>query len=174
MGNLPGISVTLPMFADGYADLNLVLDLFGLVCSILDDSTMISKPVNDKLNKAFFSFIYLPDDFKRLNRNHQGLTTDTTSSGNHDKVLRDKASKSTSTEYVRSLCQPLPDRCMSFGANDDHFSKVPRTNAAMRASISSGNTLQCLTLFKNDDLLIVCNSRERGSKRTAIIYQEHL
>ena len=102
-----------------------------------------------------------------------GLTTDMTCSDHHDKVLRDRASKSTSTEHVRSLCQPLPDRYMSFGANDDHFSKVPRTNVAMRVSISSGSTLQCLTLFKNEDLPILCNSRERG-KRMTINYQEHL
>ena len=62
---------------------------------------------------------------------------------------------------------------MSFGANDDHFSKVSRTNAAMRASVPSGNTLQCLMLFKNEDLPIMCNSRERG-KRTTRNYQEHL
>ena len=101
------------------------------------------------------------------------MTTDTTCSDHHDKVLRDRASKSTSTEHVRSLCQPLPNRYMLFRANDDHFSKVPRTNAAMRASTSSGNTQQCLTLFKNEDLPIMCNSRERG-KRTIINYQEHL
>ena len=160
------------MFADGYADLNP--SRFGPMWSILDDSTMISKPVNDKLNKAYSSFIYLHDDFRCLNRNHQVLTTDTTCSDHHDKMLRDRASKSTSTEHVRSLCQALPDCYMSFGANDDHFSKVPRTNAAMRASVSSGNTLQCLTLFKNEDLLIVCNSRERGSECTTINYQEHL
>ena len=164
-GNLPGISVTSPMFADGYADLNP--SCFGPVWSILDDYTVISKPVNDKLNKAYSSFIYLPDDFRRLNQNHQVLTIDMTCSDHHDKVLRDRASKSTSMEHVRSLCQPLPHHYMSFGANDDHFSKVPRTNAAMRASVSSGNTLQCLTLFKNEHLSIVCNCRERGSKCTA-------
>ena len=56
------------MFADGYTELNP--SRFGPVWSILDDSTMISKPVNDKLNKAYSSFIYLPDDFRHLNRNH--------------------------------------------------------------------------------------------------------
>ena len=54
MGNLPGISVTLPvtspMCPDCYADLNP--SHFGPVWSILDDSIMIRKPVNDKLKKV--------------------------------------------------------------------------------------------------------------------------
>ena len=45
MGNLPGISVTSPVFADGYADLNP--SRFGPMWSILDDSTMISKPASE-------------------------------------------------------------------------------------------------------------------------------
>ena len=65
-GNLPGISVTSPMFADGYADLNP--SRFGPVWSILDDSTVISKPVSDKLNKAYSSFIYLRVWFMKVER----------------------------------------------------------------------------------------------------------
>ena len=45
----------------------------------------------------------------------------------------------------------MPTIYIPFGNDDDHFAKVPRTNAALRCSMFSANTLQCLTLFKNDD-----------------------
>ena len=88
------------------------------------------------------------------------LMTGSTCSDHYHNVVEDKLSapyseNALTAEQDRFLCQPLPDQYQSYGINDDHFLKVPQTNATMRTSLSSGNTLQCLTMFKNRDLLII-------------------
>ena len=74
-----------------------------------------------------------------------------------------------SAEQVRSLCQPLPDQYQSFGMNDNRFAKVPQTNATMRVSLTSGNALQCLTMFKNRYLPIIYDRQ-----KSIIDYDQHL
>ena len=139
------------MFTDGYSDLDP--SCFGPVWSMLDHTTVISKPMEDSLNKAYSNFIYLPSQFSHLNQNHQVLMTELTCSDHHNTVLKDKLSalisrKGLNTEHVSSLCQPLPKHFLLYGPRDNHFSKVPRTNATERGSMSSGSMLQCLTLLK--------------------------
>ena len=53
------------------------------------------------------------------------------------------------TEYMRSHCMPQLDRLNSLNMDNELFAKVPCTNAAMRNSLKSCNTLQCLTLFRD-------------------------
>ena len=45
------------------------------------------------------------------------------------------------TEYVRSHCTPQPDKLNSLSMKDELFTKAPRTNAALRNSLKSCNTL---------------------------------
>ena len=54
-------------------------------------------------------------------------------------------------EHICSHYTPLPDRLKPLGHINDLFMKVPQNNAAMRNSIMSCNTLQCLTLFENSE-----------------------
>ena len=50
---------------------------------------------------------------------------------------------------MRSHCTPQPDRLNSLSMKDELLAKVPHTNTAMRNSLKSCNTLQCLTLFQD-------------------------
>ena len=108
------------MFTDGYSDLDP--SCFGPVWSMLDHTTVISKPMEDSLNKAYCNFIYLPSQFSHLNQNHQALMTELTCSDHHNTVLKDKLSalisrKGLNTEHISSLVNPYPSTfcCMVLG-----------------------------------------------------------
>ena len=73
--NLPGISLTMPMFADGYVDLNP--GLIGPKFSLFDQSFSVMRPRDDWLNRCYSSFVYVPDRFRNLSRvNQWTLSTD--------------------------------------------------------------------------------------------------
>ena len=73
--SLPRISVTMPMFADGYIDLNPVL--IGPKFFLFDQSFSLTRPRDDWLNWCYSSFVYIPDRFRNLSRvNQWTLSTD--------------------------------------------------------------------------------------------------
>ena len=67
--SLPGISLTTPMFADGYMDLNP--SLIGPKFLIFDKPISLTRPRDDWLNQCYSSFIYLPEIFRNLFQSSQ-------------------------------------------------------------------------------------------------------
>ena len=65
LGSLARVGVTLPIFTDGYSDLDP--SCFRPIWSMLDHTKIFSKSIADSLNKAYYSFIYLPSQFSHLN-----------------------------------------------------------------------------------------------------------
>ena len=146
--NLLGISLTTPMFSDGFIDYNpsligpkfsLFEELLQLDCMMIGITDVIlalyTYPPSFADTIDWLSLCFLPVKF----------CLDHYSSMGKDK----KADYEGKTKYMRSHCMPQPDRLNSLSMKDELFSKVPRTNAAMRNSLKSCNTLQCLTLFQD-------------------------
>ena len=57
--SLPGLSLTTPMFSDGYIDLDP--SLIGPKFSIFNASIQLTRPHDDWYNRCYSSFIYLPE-----------------------------------------------------------------------------------------------------------------
>ena len=101
--SLPGISLTTPMFADGYMDLNP--SLTGPKFSLFDQPIPLTRPKDDWFNRCYSSFIYLPERFRNLLQPSQWtLSTDVDclnhyiNQGSIKCEIRDKSS----TNYLRS------------------------------------------------------------------------
>ena len=147
--NLPGISLTTPMFSDGFIDYNP--SLIGPKFSLFEESLQLTRPCDDWYNRCYSSFVYLPTKFHRHDRLAQPVfSTGETFLDHYSSMEKDKkADYEGKTEYMRSHCTPQPDRLNSLIMKDELFAKVPHTNAAMRNSLKFCNTLRCLTLFQD-------------------------
>ena len=67
--SLPGISLTMPIFADGYVDLNP--RLIGPKFSLSDQLFSLTRPRDNWLNRCYSSFFYVPDRFRNLSQVNQ-------------------------------------------------------------------------------------------------------
>ena len=147
------MSVTTPTFSDRFIDVNP--SLVGPQFSIFDQSIRLTRPKDYHFNRRYSSFIYSPEKFRNeMPRTGQWASSTDVKCTNHYFAQLGKRyciDNHDSMEHIRSHCTPLPDRLRRLGHTDDLFAKVPRSNAAMRNSIMSCNTLQCLTLFENSE-----------------------
>ena len=141
--SLPGLSLTTPMFLDGYIDFDP--SLIGPKFSIFNESIQLTRPCDNWYNQCYSSFIYLPEKFRlELDRLAQPvLLTDVKCL---DHYLLQEGTKTgvtdkKSTKCLRSHCTPMPNRFKTLNNSDDLFAKVPHTNAAMRNSLKACNTL---------------------------------
>ena len=153
-GNLHGVSVTTPTFSDGFIDVNP--SLVGPQFSIFDQSIRLIRPKDDHFNRCYSSLIYSMEKFRNeMPRAGQWALSMDVKCTDHYFVQLGKRyciiDNRGSMEHIHSHCTPLLDRLKPLGHTDDLFAKVPWSNVAMRNSIMSCNTLQCLTLFENSE-----------------------
>ena len=107
--NLPGISLTIPMFSDGLIDHNP--SLIGPKISLFKESLQLTRPHDDWYNRCYSSFVYLPTKFRRHDRLAQPVfSTSETCLHHYSSMEKDKADYEGKTEYMRSHCTPQPDR----------------------------------------------------------------
>ena len=139
--SLPGIGLTTPMFSDGFIDYDP--SLAGPKFSLFESLPVI-RPRDDWYNRCYSIFVYLPTTFRKHNREAQPVFStgetclDHCNSKERHKIFTGK------TEQLRAHCTPQPDRLNSLNIDDELYAKVPCTNAAMRNSLKSCNTLQCV------------------------------
>ena len=145
--NLPGISLTTPMFADGYINFNP--RLIGLKFLLFDQSFSLTRLRDDWLNQCYSSFVYLPDRFRNLSGvNQWTFSTDVDCLNYYVTQETAKGEEKTSTNYLQAHCIPLPNRYKPLCSSDGLFAKVPCSNASMRSSLMACNTFRCLTMFR--------------------------
>ena len=147
-GVLPGISLTTPIFSDGYIDVNP--SVIGPRFSLFEEYIPLTRPIDDWYNCYYSSFIYIPEKFREFDREIQPvLSTEVDCLSHYYQQQSDKTGEANNTEFLRAHCIPIPDRYKTLKNSNDLFAKVLCTNAAMRNSLKACNTLQCFTLFKN-------------------------
>ena len=152
-GVLPGISLTMPIFSDGYIDVNP--SMIGPKFSLFEESVPLTRPKDDWYNCCYLSFVYIPEKFPEFDREIQPvLSTDVDCLSHYYQQQSDKTGEAESTEFLRAHCTPLPDRYKTLKDSDDLFAKIQHTNVAMRNSLKACNTLWCLTLFKNSYVVL--------------------
>ena len=106
----PGISLSMPMFADGHMDLNP--SLTGPKFLLFEQPISLTRPRDDWFDRYYSSFIYFPERFRNLFRSSQWTLSTNVDCVDHyiDQGsikcgIRDKSSRN----YLRSHCTPLPD-----------------------------------------------------------------
>ena len=122
--SLPGISLTMPMFADGYVNLNP--GLIGPKFSQFDQPFSLTRLRDDWLNRCYSRFFYVPDRFKNLSQvNQWTLSTDVDCLNYYVTQETAKGEEKTSTNYLRAHCILLSDRYKPMCSSDGLFAKVP-------------------------------------------------
>ena len=127
--NVPGLSVTTPLFSDGNSDYALWRMAPVLYCCSLP--TYMHSFIHDPYNKNYSGFIYLPQAFTMQSRLQQENLTALSTCTQHvmDLHLGEAQGQFSMVErYIMCKCTPIPDKPKSTMLPDDNFEKVPRTN----------------------------------------------
>ena len=87
--NLQGISLTTPMFSDGFIDYNP--SLIGPKFSSFEELLQLTRPRDDWYNRCYSSFVYLPTKFCRHDRLAQPVfSTSETCLDHYSRMQKDK------------------------------------------------------------------------------------
>ena len=127
--NVPGLSVTTPLFSDGNSDYALWRMAPVLYCCSLP--AYMHSFIHDPYNKNYSGFIYLPQAFRMQSRLQQENLTALSTCTQHvmDLHLGEAQGQFSMVErYIMCKCTPIPDKPKSTMLPDDNFEKVPRTN----------------------------------------------